>query len=94
MPCAQPRRSGEVQLVIARVAVGKVAPSPRPSSARTTSSMTKLWARPVASVAPDQITAQTVSVRRAPKRSLIQPPPTCRTMYAQAKAEKTRPIWS
>ncbi len=34
-PCANPRRSAGVQLCIARVATGKVAPSPMPSSSRT-----------------------------------------------------------
>ena len=74
IPCAKPRRPGAVQLCIARVATGNVAPSPTPSSMRTRKRLVRLPARPVSIVAADQTTPQTNSVLRGPKRSPIQPP--------------------
>ena len=74
MPCANPRRSGGVQLCMARVATGNVAPSPTPSSRRTRYSDVSPPTRPVSAVADAQISPQTNSVRRAPQTSPIQPP--------------------
>src|ERR1700733_7908902 len=74
IPWAQPRLTGAVQLDMARVAVGNVAPSPNPRKNRPTSNLTKPPTKPVATVAPAQTTAQTANVRRAPNRSLSQPP--------------------
>jgi len=66
-PWAQPRRSFETQYCMARVAVGKVAPSPKPSSRRTPKRLTQPPAKAVRMVATAQISPETVSVRRAPK---------------------------
>jgi hypothetical protein len=74
MPCAKPRQPARVQLDMARVAVGKVAPSPRPSAMRARMRPQNPLASPVKSVALDQTRPQTPSVRRGPKRSPIQPP--------------------
>ena len=74
MPTAEPRDAVEVQLDNARVAAGKVAPSPMPSTKRTAKSDASPPTAPVAIVVIDHASPQTVSVRRAPKRSAIQPP--------------------
>ena len=74
MPTAVPREASEVQFDSARVAAGKVAPSPMPSTRRTANSETSPVTAPVAIVVIDHASPQTVSVRRAPKRSANQPP--------------------
>ena len=73
-PIAVPRASTGVQLESARVAAGKVAPSPMPSTKRTPNSEPSPVTAPVAIVVSDHARPQTVSVRRAPKRSANQPP--------------------
>src|SRR5450432_2110874 len=60
MPWAKPRLAGAVQLDMARVAVGKVAPSPTPSSTRATTSEEKLHTAPMSKVEPAQIKPETV----------------------------------
>lgn len=79
MPCAQPLLPPGNQELMARVAVGKVAPSPRPSSTRASSNDHSPPTKPVRIVAPAQTRPQTVNVRRAPKRSPNQPPITWQT---------------
>ena len=79
MPCAQPDLPPGSQVDMARVAVGKVAPSPRPSSIRAASRVHRPPTRPVSTVATDQIRPHTIRVRRAPKRSPNQPPSTWHT---------------
>src|SRR5271166_6534655 len=74
MPTAVPRAGSEVHFDSARVAAGKVAPSPMPSTKRTAKSDHNPVTAPVAMVVSDHTTPQTVSVRRAPKRSANQPP--------------------
>ena len=76
MPCANPRRCAGVQLCIARVAVGKVAPSPNPSRTRNAISDHSPTANPVIAVATAQIVPQMKSVLRGPSRSPSQPPST------------------
>ena len=58
-PCANPRREAAVQLAIARVAAGKVAPSPNPSISLAATSETNPTAKPLHTVAPAQINPQT-----------------------------------
>ena len=77
MPWAKPRFSAGNQSASARVAVGKVAPSPRPRMTRQTINAVKLPTRPINMVEPAQMIPQTVSVRRAPNLSLSHPPQTC-----------------
>src|SRR5712691_11280530 len=60
MPTAEPRDAVEVQLDNARVAAGKVAPSPLPSSKRTAKSDTIPPTAPVAIVVVDHASPQTV----------------------------------
>src|SRR5438270_12251087 len=91
MPCAKPRLPGAVQLAIARVAVGKVAPSPIPSSTRAAKSDQKFHTAPVRMVAPAQMNPEMVSVLRAPKRSANQPPEICSARYAQPTAPQPSP---
>src|ERR1700680_4738868 len=74
IPCAKPRFPIAVQFDIARVAVGNVAPSPRPSRIRARTIDTSPPAKPVSTVAPAQMNEQIVNVRRGPNRSPIQPP--------------------
>ena len=74
MPTAVPRDSSEVHFESARVAAGNVAPSPIPSTRRTPKSEASPVTAPVAIVVIDHARPQTVSVRRAPKRSANQPP--------------------
>ncbi len=76
MPCAEPDLPPGSQDDMARVAVGKVAPSPRPSSIRTRISDHSPLTSPVSIVAAAQTSPHTVSVRRAPNRSPNQPPAT------------------
>ena len=76
MPWAKPRLPGAVQFCIARVAVGKVAPSPKPSSTRARNRLISPPTRPVRIVAEAQIMPQTRSVRRAPNLSPTEPPMT------------------
>ena len=81
MPCAHPDLPPGSQDDMARVAVGKVAPSPSPSIARTSSSDHNPPTNPVRIVATAQISPQTVRVRRAPNRSPNQPPITWHARY-------------
>src|SRR5271169_2592713 len=74
MPTAVPRLGREVHFDNARVAAGNVAPSPMPSTKRTQNSDASPLTAAVAIVVSDQVNPQTVSVRRAPKRSANQPP--------------------
>src|SRR5215467_7747333 len=92
-PCASPRLAAGVQLCIARVATGNVAPSPTPSNRRTRYSVKKLPARPVSTVADAQTKPQTNSVRRAPHLSPIQPPKIWTIVYVIPKAPMIRPSW-
>ena len=73
-PWAKPRLLGGVQFCIARVAVGNVAPSPKPSATRNAISDTRPTASPVSAVATAQIAPHTSSVLRGPNRSPIRPP--------------------
>ena len=54
-PCAKPRLVAGVQYCIARVAVGKVAPSPKPSATRAMNSVTSPVTKPVMMVEAAQI---------------------------------------
>src|SRR6266436_10397501 len=74
IPCPKPRFFSGSQSLIARVAVGKVAPSPNPRSKRAQTRAAKPLALPVNSVAAPQMTAEAVNAIRAPQRSLTQPP--------------------
>jgi hypothetical protein len=69
-----PRDASEVQFDSARVAAGKVAPSPMPSTRRTANKDPSPRTAAVMTVVIDQASPQTVSVRRAPNRSANQPP--------------------
>ena len=73
--------TGLVTLFIARVAVGKVAPSPKPSATRAVNSVTRPVTKPVMMVAPAQIRPHQNRVRRGPKRSPTQPPITWNSRY-------------
>src|ERR1700676_3432139 len=74
MPTAVPRAASEVHFDSALVAAGSVAPSPMPRTKRTANSDASPVTAPVAIVVSDHVSPQTVSVRRAPKRSANQPP--------------------
>jgi hypothetical protein len=74
MLTAVPREASDVQLDKARVAAGRVAPSPMPSTRRTAKSEASPVTAPVTMVVVDHTSPQTVSVRRAPNRSANQPP--------------------
>ena len=76
MPCAKPRLPGAVQFCMARVAVGKVAPSPKPRSTRARNRLMRPPTIPVRIVAEAQIRPQTRSVRLAPNLSPTDPPMT------------------
>src|SRR6202011_3117584 len=80
-PCAKPRLLAGVQYCIARVAVGKVAPSPKPSATRAANSVNRLVTKPVAMVAAAQISPHQNRVLRGPKRSPTQPPITWNSKY-------------
>ena len=73
-PCAKPRLLAGVQYCMARVAVGKVAPSPKPSATRAMNSVDRLVTKPVMMVAAAQIRPHQNRVLRGPKRSPTQPP--------------------
>src|ERR1019366_5747818 len=92
MPCAKPRFSLGVQYDMARVAVGKVAPAPKPRMTRATNRLTMPCTRPVATVAPAQMMPHTVSALRGPNLSATHPPITWKSRYGYAKAENTNPI--
>ena len=68
-PIAVPRLTIGVHFETARVAAGNVAPSPMPGTRRTPNSEASPVTAPVAMVVSDHARPQTVSVRRAPKRS-------------------------
>src|SRR5690242_712013 len=74
IPCAEPQRASGSQLVIARVAVGKAAPSPNPSARRNAKREAKPLARLVSTVAAATIAQQAANVNLAPQRSPIHPP--------------------
>jgi hypothetical protein len=76
IPCANPRLPAGIQSDIARVAIGKVAPSPNPSMTRANRIAANVLTRPVSRVAVPQITADRVNAFRAPNRSLNHPPKT------------------
>src|SRR6266550_2544254 len=90
IPCANPRFSAGVQLDIARVATGS-ADTPPPSSTRPRIMPDRLWARPMSTVADDQMMAKTVSARRAPNLSATQPPAIWKARYGYPNAEKIKP---
>ena len=66
-PCAKPRLPEGVQYCIARVAVGKVAPSPKPNATRAMNSVTRPLTKPVVIVAAAQIMPHQNNVLRGPK---------------------------
>ena len=74
IPCAKPQFPRAVQLAMARVAVGKPAPSPNPKARRTANSDATPLTAPVSTVDSATIPQQSDSVRRAPRRSPTQPP--------------------
>src|SRR5271169_4115997 len=73
-PIAVPRASTGIHFESARVAAGKVAPSPMPRTRRTANSDLSPVTAPVAMVVIDHASPQTAKVRRAPKRSANHPP--------------------
>ena len=73
-PCANPQLLCGVQLAMARVAVGKPAPSPNPSARRNPISEAMPVAPPISMVEVPMMAQQMDSVRRGPSRSPIQPP--------------------
>ena len=74
MPCAKPRRRVSTQCCMARVAVGSVAPTPKPISTRQRKSEVSPVARPVRMVAPAQTRPEMKSVLRGPNLSAVRPP--------------------
>src|SRR5215471_13209639 len=74
IPCAKPHFSFGVQLAIARVAVGKVAPSPNPNASLQKNKEVRPPTAPVKTVEPTTMAQQTASVRLGPNLSPIQPP--------------------
>jgi hypothetical protein len=70
-----------VQSDIARVAAGKVAPSPKPSITLAETMAARLSTKPVDKVATAQIIAETVRVSLAPNRSLSHPPMIWKSKY-------------
>ena len=73
-PCAKPRLPRSTQFCMASVAVGKVAPSPKPSSTLTRIKVMMPPVAPVRMVAAAHTAPQANKVLRGPKRSPIQPP--------------------
>ena len=61
-------------VAIARVALGKANPSPKPSASRSANKEASPPTSPVSIVATVTSAPQNSSVRRVPKRSLIHPP--------------------
>ena len=80
MPCANPRFSAGIQFDMARVATGS-ADTPMPRSTRPRIMPDRLLARPISTVADDQMIANTVSDRRAPNLSATHPPATWKARY-------------
>ena len=74
MPCAKPQLASGVQIAMARVAVGKAAPSPIPSASRAANNEASPPTAPVVAVAAQTISPQTPRVARAPNVSPSQPP--------------------
>ncbi len=74
MPCANPRFRISTQCCIARVAVGSVAPTPKPMTTRAMTRVANPVAKPVTRVAPAQINPLTNNVLRGPNRSAVMPP--------------------
>src|SRR5438270_2627870 len=72
IPCANARLPSGIQADIARVAVGK-AETPMPSITGPNTIADIPLAKPMNTVAADQITAQTVNARRGPTRPLADP---------------------
>src|ERR1700737_641515 len=66
IPCAEPHCPSGVQLAIARVAVGKAAPSPKPNARRITMRDARPLAAPVSIVAMATTAQLTARVSRAP----------------------------
>src|SRR5690349_6825544 len=92
-PWANPQLPCGVQLAIARVAVGKPAPSPNPSASRSIMSVAIPVTAPVSAVDIPTIAQQIASVSRGPSRSPIQPPTNWKKAYGIAKAENASPSW-
>src|SRR5260221_3230183 len=90
MPWAKPNRASGIQLVIARVAVGKAAPSPKPRASRAASSAANPPAAPVSTVAAQTTRPQIPRVRRAPKRLPSQPPTSWNSAQGMAKGENNK----
>jgi hypothetical protein len=74
---AKPQLASGVQVAMARVAVGKVAPSPMPSASRAANRLAK---PPVAAVATTTMMPEIPSVARAPNLSPSQPPTSCKNV--------------
>src|SRR5437763_3386714 len=71
MPCAKPQLPDGVQLAMARVAVGKAAPSPNPTARRIATSDARPPAAPVKAVDPATMMQQAVKTSQAPNLSAI-----------------------
>src|SRR5262245_19230583 len=69
IPWAKPQLRSGTQTAMARVAVGKVAPSPMPRAGRAANRLASPPIAPVAAVAAHTIRPLTQSVRRAPNLS-------------------------
>jgi hypothetical protein len=69
MPWAKPQFRSGVHTAMARVAVGKAAPSPTPRASRAPNRLMRPPTAPVAAVAMQTIRPLTESVRRAPNLS-------------------------
>jgi hypothetical protein len=74
MPCAKPQFPAGVQLAMARVAVGKAAPSPKPTARRIAMSDARPPAAPVKAVETATMIQQAVKTSQAPNLSATQPP--------------------
>src|ERR1700689_968381 len=73
-PWAKPLLLAGVQYCMARVAVGKVAPSPKPSATLAMNNVSRLVTKPVTIVEAAQIRPHQNKVLRGPKRSPTHPP--------------------
>src|SRR5579863_7232864 len=91
IPCANPQLPCGVQLAIARVAVGKPAPSPNPSASRNRISDAIPVTAPVSAVDIPTSAQQIASVSLGPSQSPIQPPINWNKAYGIAKAENASP---
>src|SRR5262249_43159385 len=81
MPWANPQLRSGIHTVMARVAVGNVAPSPTPSARRAANRLASPPTTPVAAVATHTMRAQTHSVKRGPNLSPKYPPISWNSAY-------------